>query len=103
MAATNTRYLVTSQGSSLTTSTAPIPTAADLGPNEPVIRLRVVAINPADFKMIDSGHQAQSWPLIAGLDGAGEVVTVGTNVSRLAIGDGVLAAFATGEKTGLFQ
>ncbi|KAH7025670.1 chaperonin 10-like protein [Microdochium trichocladiopsis] len=102
-AATNTRYLVRSQGSPLTASTNPAPTTADLKPTEVLVRLRAVAVNPADYKMIDSGHRVQSWPLVAGLDGAGEVAAVGEQVSRFRVGDGVLAAFATGERSGSFQ
>ncbi|KAJ1326183.1 NADPH:quinone reductase [Microdochium nivale] len=103
MAATNTRYIVPSRSATLESLTGPALTASDLASEEVLVRLRAVAVNPADYKMIQSGYRVHSWPLVAGLDGAGVVVAVGSDVARFATGDAVLAAFVTGERSGSFQ
>ncbi|KAJ5681328.1 uncharacterized protein N7477_001268 [Penicillium maclennaniae] len=55
----------------------------ELSSNEILIRIKSIAINPADFKMIDQGHRATTWPLVPGLDGAGVVEGLGSDVKNL--------------------
>jgi NADPH:quinone reductase-like Zn-dependent oxidoreductase len=64
--------------------------------NELIIRLKAIAINPADIKMIDNGQRVTSWPIVPGLDGSGIVETVGDEVKRFSAGDEVLAQFTAG-------
>lgn len=101
MPSQNTKFLVQEQGSSLIETDAPKPTA--IGTTEVVTRLKAVAINPADVKMIDQGHRVSSWPLVPGLDGAGFVEAIGTKVDRFAVGDRVLAQFVPGDRGGSCQ
>ncbi|KAH0366305.1 oxidoreductase, partial [Aureobasidium melanogenum] len=58
-----------------------------------VIKNHVVALNPIDFLLQDKAYfPTLSYPTILGLDVAGEVVEVGSEVSsRLKLGDRVLA------------
>ena len=84
-----------------------VPTLAtkpgSIEPTAVMISLKVIAINPADIKMIDQGHRVTSWPLVAGLDGAGVIEAVGDKVKDFAVGDEVLAMFASGDRGGSFQ
>ena len=61
--------------------------------NEIVIKNHAVAINPFDWIIQDRGDIIVSWikyPFILGADLAGEVVEVGTSVTRFKVGDRVL-------------
>jgi NADPH:quinone reductase-like Zn-dependent oxidoreductase len=61
--------------------------------NEIVVKNHAVAINPVDWIIQVAGNLAYSWikyPAILGTDLAGEVVEVGTGVTRFAVGDRVL-------------
>jgi NADPH:quinone reductase-like Zn-dependent oxidoreductase len=61
--------------------------------NEIVVRNHAVAINPVDWLTQSIGDFIYPWlnyPFILGSDVAGEVVEVGTNVSRFKVGDRVL-------------
>ncbi|KAH7163586.1 putative alcohol dehydrogenase [Dactylonectria estremocensis] len=101
MESQNTKYLVPAQGNLLVPKVTTRPTIME--PTEVMIRLKTVAINPADCKMIDQGHRITSWPLVPGLDGAGIVEAVGEKVKRVGPGDMVLALFAPGDRGGSFQ
>jgi NADPH:quinone reductase-like Zn-dependent oxidoreductase len=63
---------------------------ATAGPGEVVVKNYYVAINPIDWKVQTYGIP-QQYPIILGQDIAGEVVEVGHGVSRLRIGDRVIA------------
>ncbi|PGH33750.1 hypothetical protein GX50_03407 [[Emmonsia] crescens] len=66
--------------------------------NEIVVKNAAVAINQLDWKMQDSPWVMFGYPLILGVDVAGEVVGVGSEVTRFRIGDRVLGhalSFAT--------
>jgi NADPH:quinone reductase-like Zn-dependent oxidoreductase len=70
---------------------APIPVPAS---NEVLVRVRAVALNFRDLVIVDGGYPL---PVPAGRvpvsDAAGEVVAVGTDVTRFKIGDRVTNAF----------
>ncbi len=62
-------------------------------PDEVVVRNHAVAINPIDWIKQCSGNMLFSWikyPFVLGSDLAGEVVEVGTGVTRFKVGDRVL-------------
>ncbi|OSS47450.1 hypothetical protein B5807_07219 [Epicoccum nigrum] len=74
------------------------------GPTEIVIRNHAVAINPIDWIMQDQGTGfAFRWikfPFIFGSDVAGQVVQVGSDITRFKVGDRVMGqALSTDEKT----
>ncbi|KAK3312039.1 putative alcohol dehydrogenase [Apodospora peruviana] len=97
----NTQYIVAEKGSALTPTATAIPITTS--PTDVLIRLKAIAINPADCKMIDHGHRVtSSGPVVAGLDGAGVVEAVGTGVTRFSVGDEVFAQFPAPEG-GSFQ
>lgn len=58
--------------------------------NEVVIKNGAVAINPVDWKLQYLAIFPQNYPTILGQDVAGEVVEVGSNVTRFSVGDRVL-------------
>jgi NADPH:quinone reductase-like Zn-dependent oxidoreductase len=101
MAAKNTKYLIRGKGKHLEISAAPIP--SNLDSTEIVIRLQAIAINPADCKTIDHGHRVTTWPIVPGLDGAGVVEAVGSEVKRFTVGDEVVAMFSASDRGGSFQ
>lgn len=94
-------YLVRQKGGSLEAILAPKPSV--LQPTEVLIRVKAIAINPADHKMIDQGHRVTSWPLVPGLDGAGVVEQVGEEAGDFTVGDRVLALFTPGDRSGSYQ
>lgn len=64
------------------------------GPDELVVANHAVAVNPVDWIVQDIGRLIFGWiklPFVLGSDLAGEVVQVGSQVSRFAVGDRVLA------------
>lgn len=101
MALKNTKYLVRELGGPLVAQIGAKP--AVLEANEVLIQIKCIAINPADYKMIDQGHRITSWPLVPGLDGAGVVDQVGEAVKRFTLGDRVVAQFMPGDRSGSFQ
>lgn len=75
----------------------------ELNSSEILIRIKSIAINPADVKMIDQGHRVTDWPLVPGLDGAGVVEGLGSGIKNFALGDRVLALFTPGERSASYQ
>jgi NADPH:quinone reductase-like Zn-dependent oxidoreductase len=68
--------------------------ATDPGPGEVVVRNHAVAVNPLDWVIQLAGTVAYRWlryPTVLGSDVAGEVVAVGPDVTRVRVGDRVLA------------
>lgn len=65
--------------------------SAKAGPGEVVIKNAYVAINPVDWKIQEYAPPTQTYPNIFGKDIAGEVVEVGPDVTRLQIGQRVIA------------
>jgi NADPH:quinone reductase-like Zn-dependent oxidoreductase len=56
-----------------------------------VIKNAYVAINPVDWKIQEYGPPSQNYPNILGRDVAGEVIEVGPDVTRLHVGQRVIA------------
>lgn len=67
------------------------------GPDEVLIRVRAVAINPFDWKVQENGAFIESWPTILGADIAGDVVAVGPHV------DGTATKFSQGQRVIAFS
>jgi NADPH:quinone reductase-like Zn-dependent oxidoreductase len=70
------------------------------GPSELVIKVKAVGVNPADYK-IRSGTLANpqatpDFPLVLGVEAAGVVVAVGSDVEGFAEGDEVMGKVAPG-------
>lgn len=61
------------------------------GENEIVIRNQVISINNLDWKIQDHEFTPFRYPGVLGHESAGEVVEVGSNVTRFHVGDRVLA------------
>ena len=71
-------------------------------PTQIVIRNRAVAVNPLDDVKQSSGNLMYGWlpsPTVLGEDVAGEVVEIGSEVTRFAVGDRVVG-FAIGMEKG---
>ena len=64
---------------------------AKAGPGEVVIKNAFVAINPVDWKIQTYGPEFQLYPDILGRDVAGEIIEVGDDVTRLQVGQRVIA------------
>ncbi|VUC34028.1 unnamed protein product [Clonostachys rosea] len=71
---------------------------APLNPGEIAVKITATAINPVDWKIRDYGFFIKEWPTILGTDGAGEVVALGPETSRFAIGDRVFFQGILGNK-----
>ena len=63
-----------------------------LGPNDVRVRVRAVSLNYRDLTIV-KGARKRKAPVIPASDGAGEVIEVGSAVTRLAIGDRVAGSF----------
>jgi NADPH:quinone reductase-like Zn-dependent oxidoreductase len=64
------------------------------GPGEVLIRVRASSVNPIDWRIRNGDLRffiRHPWPIILGVDLAGEVSAVGAAVTRLAVGDPVFA------------
>jgi NADPH:quinone reductase-like Zn-dependent oxidoreductase len=72
----------------LSVESAPI---AKAEPGEVVIKNAFVAINPVDWKIQEYSPEFQNYPNILGRDVAGEIVEVGPDVTRLKVGQRVIA------------
>ena len=81
-------YLVPNPSKHLEIKEAPYTKPA---PNQVVIRNRAVAVNPVDWMLpIFGGYSWIKWPFVLGTDSAGEVVEVGSKVTRFRVGDRIL-------------
>lgn len=61
------------------------------GPGQVVVHNRAIAINPIDHMLpIVGAFQHLKWPFVVGSDSAGDVVEVGSGVTRFRVGDRVV-------------
>lgn len=72
-----------------------------IGPNDVLIRMEAVSINPRDRILVEGGYgrMAGPLPLIPLCDGAGRIIETGTNVEHVTAGD---LACPTYSRTWLF-
>ncbi|MFC9435505.1 NAD(P)-dependent alcohol dehydrogenase [Nocardia sp. NPDC057030] len=64
------------------------------GPDQVVIRVRAASINRRDLMLMDGVYPLPATPRIVPLsDGVGEVIAVGANVTRAALGDRITASY----------
>ncbi|MDY0945697.1 zinc-binding alcohol dehydrogenase family protein [Frigoribacterium sp. CFBP9039] len=99
MPRTNTAAFLRAPRTSFEVGPAALPEPA---PDEVVVRVRAVAVNPLDWVVQGTGQLTYRWlahPAVLGTDVAGEVVAIGSHVTRLAVGDRV-AGLATGTDKG---
>ena len=73
-----------------------------LGPTDARVRVRATSINYRDL-IIFRGAKSRSAPVVPLSDGAGEVVAVGKDVTRLKVGDKVAANFFPTWREGLLS
>ncbi|CEL56568.1 Zinc-type alcohol dehydrogenase-like protein C2E1P3,01 OS=Schizosaccharomyces pombe (strain 972 / ATCC 24843) GN=SPAC2E1P3.01 PE=3 SV=1 [Rhizoctonia solani AG-1 IB] len=55
-----------------------------------LVKVTAAAANPADWKIIDSGLFFERFPAVLGLDGAGVIHIVGSEVTKFKVGDRVI-------------
>ena len=72
---------------------APMPSPE---PDQVVIRVRAVAMNPADAVLQNAGAIYENYPIIPGCDVSGEIVELGADVKGWAKGDRVIAPLVYG-------
>lgn len=56
------------------------------GPTDIVVENHAIGLNPVDWKFIEWGHEAWSWPHVPGVDGSGVISRIGDAVSHLSVG-----------------
>ncbi len=57
--------------------------------NDVLVKVTAVGLNPVDFKVIENGVDAWTYPHIIGMDIVGEIVELGEQVTQFQIGDRV--------------
>ncbi|KAH7134401.1 chaperonin 10-like protein [Dactylonectria macrodidyma] len=100
MSDTMLQYQATQKGGPFVLATVPKPTPE---PSDVCIRIKAVALNPLDWKMLSRGEMIQDWPATLGLDASGVVERVGESVTAFQPGDEVFALCGIGGKTAGFQ
>jgi hypothetical protein len=63
---------------------------------EVLVRIRATSVNPRDVGLAIGAYGPQALPLVPLADGAGEVVAVGPEVTRVAVGARVIGTFVHG-------
>ncbi|KAM0432841.1 hypothetical protein ACHAPT_004543 [Fusarium lateritium] len=100
MSSTMLQYQAVKQGGPFTLAKVPKPTPE---PTDVCIRIKAVALNPLDHKMLTRGEMIKSWPAVLGLDAAGIVEQVGELVTDFKPGQEVFSLCGIGGKTAGFQ
>lgn len=70
---------------SLTTALKPIPTADEI-----CVKVAAVGLNPIDYKLTSWGYATWNYPQIIGLDVAGSIDSMGSNVHHFNVADRVM-------------
>ncbi|KAI0438090.1 GroES-like protein [Xylaria telfairii] len=91
---------VSKQGGPFLQVTAPIPKP---NAHEICIRPRAVSLNPIDWKNLRFGALVNAWPAVLGIEGAGVVESVGSNVTSFKPGDEVMSWVNRSQFNGAFQ
>jgi NADPH:quinone reductase-like Zn-dependent oxidoreductase len=68
------------------------PAPATLGPRDVRVRVRAVSLNYRDIAIARAPRRRPT-PIVPTSDGAGDVIAIGSGVTRVAVGDRVAAAF----------
>ena len=95
----NTALWISSKRSPFAVGAAPMPKAQA---HEVVIRTRAIAVNPFERLIQTAGDIMTpflTYPAVVGSDVSGEVIAVGTGVTRFKVGDRVLGYAAGTDKT----
>ncbi|KAH8807472.1 putative quinone oxidoreductase [Xylogone sp. PMI_703] len=71
-----------------------VPKPATIAADQVLIRQRVIALNGLDWKQRDFAIHIERWPHVLGIEGAGVIELVGSDVKDLAPGDEVTAWMA---------
>ncbi|KAF2671242.1 GroES-like protein [Microthyrium microscopicum] len=88
--ATTLQYQLTKKGGPF--NLVKVPKAAP-DSKQVAIRMKAVALNPLDWKQLDTGLMITKWPTVLGYDGSGIVEAVGADVTKFKAGDEVFANF----------
>ena len=102
--ATNKSAYLDGAGKPLRIADSAIPSP---GPDDIIVQNHAFAINTIDPVQQDIGFQVKSFPMVIGMDLAGEVTNVGSSVTRFKKGDRIIGharSFLTGQpEDGAFQ
>jgi len=71
-------------------------------PNQILVHVRAIALNPVDWKMAKYGFLIKSYPVVLGCDVAGVVEEIGSEVTDFKVGDEVFGLSSIGV-SGAFQ
>ena len=69
------------------------------GPNQVVVRLHAVGVNPVDTYIRSGAYGERPLPYTPGTDAAGEILRAGSDVKRWTLGD---RCYLTGSQTGTY-
>ena len=78
-------------GPSLTSFRATTLPDPEVTPGQVVVRMRAASLNYLDIAVATGSYPGPQFPLIPVADGAGEVVAIGRDVTRVKVGDRVVA------------
>ncbi|KAJ3345432.1 hypothetical protein HDU83_004092 [Entophlyctis luteolus] len=98
MTSTHEAALAVEKGAKLKIETRPTPVP---GPNEVLVAVKAIALNPVDHFRRDYGHFIKCYPAVLGSDIAGTIVAVGSKVDGLQCGMRVLACAESFKNGGL--
>jgi NADPH:quinone reductase-like Zn-dependent oxidoreductase len=92
--------LLSSKQSPLTVVTKPIPKPNS---NEILVKIHAAALNPVDWKIQKLGYIIENFPTVIGVDAAGTVEEIGSDVKKFSKGDRVMFQGNPAAHWGAFQ